>query len=344
MIKISTKRVTAAAVALLLVLPAGLVLRAAEKSVRRTFCDSVHDSYRVTGPDGRAYATWHPPSVKIWGVIDCHFGHEHGDDPRTSIANSKLPPFDYVNSLAGRSEAHTGFKVFVVNDDGRGGRFRMVVHQGSSSNNAFYENRHELFIDYINDDGRELHTMLLGHFGQSSKFKAGCDGNVQPVDLAASKNGFADGERVIPDTNCLVEGRLPYEVWGASQAIRGLDGHALATFKPYFSILNPNRVFRRDGPDRLARSDVEASTGRSSESTRSLYKGTQREVYENVFQIDNEGGPDRVWTDVDGKVEAGSCPTCIQQFICSSRSNKAEPTVIFRTAEDYDDGTVHAPN
>ena len=308
------------------------------------FCGAVHDSYRVTGPDGRSYATWHPPSVEVFGVVTCHFGHEHGDDPRTSLANPTLPPFDYVNGLTGRSEPHAGFKVFVVNDDGRGGRFRMVVHQGSTTENAFHENRHELFVDYVNADGRELHTMLIGHFGPSGKFKTGCEGDAQLVTIAAPANGFTDGERIIPDAGCLAEGRLPYEIWGASQIIRDASGRALASYKPYFTILNPNRVFRPGAPGALARSDAETGGSALPEGTSSRFKGTQREVYEGSFAFDNAQGSTKIWTDADGNVQSGPCPTCIQQFICSVTSITKQPTVVFRTAADYDDGSIHAPN
>ena len=333
------------ALAALLVIPAAAAAMRADGTIlHENFCSSVHDSYRVTGPDGRTYSTWHPPSVTVWGVITCHFGHEHGDDPRTSTVNSALPPFDYVNSLVGRSEAHTGFKVFVVNDDGRGGRFRVIVHQGSSSNNALTENRHELLVDYVNVDGRELHTMLLGHFGPSGKFKSGCEGSTNLIDVAPPKNDITDGERIIPDVSCFAEGRFPYEIWGSSDSIRDVEGRPLATFKPYFTILNPNRVYQPDSPDRLVRSDIKAATGRPPSGRESLYKGSRREVYENVFSFDNAGGPTEVWTDVDGKVRAGACPSCIRQYICSASIHKSEPTIIFRTAVDYDDGTVHAPN
>src|SRR5262245_1059193 len=51
---------------------------------------ALHDSYVVTGPDGKVYPTWHPPVDPVYG---CYFGHEHGSDPRTSKANSALPAF-----------------------------------------------------------------------------------------------------------------------------------------------------------------------------------------------------------------------------------------------------------
>lgn len=114
---------------------------------------ALHDSYKVIGPDGKWYPTWHPPSV-----IDpktrrsCAFGHEHGQDPASSalwswmrswyawdrnrngrIDNAELAqaglPFGYVaEQLDGfctannippdvgqRHEDHVGHKVVVAN-------------------------------------------------------------------------------------------------------------------------------------------------------------------------------------------------------------------------------------
>lgn len=41
----------------------------------------IHDSYKVKGPDGKWYPTWHPPVDPATG---CKFGHEHGRDPKGS--------------------------------------------------------------------------------------------------------------------------------------------------------------------------------------------------------------------------------------------------------------------
>ena len=38
-----------------------------------------HDGYKVQGPDGKWYPTWHPPVDPASG---CKFGHEHGRDPK----------------------------------------------------------------------------------------------------------------------------------------------------------------------------------------------------------------------------------------------------------------------
>jgi hypothetical protein len=44
-----------------------------------------HDSYRVLGPDGRWYPTWHAPLHQRGDGTECTFGHEHGRNPRNSL-------------------------------------------------------------------------------------------------------------------------------------------------------------------------------------------------------------------------------------------------------------------
>lgn len=96
-----------------------------------------HDQASVIGPDGLAYTTWHAPK----GDTGCTYGHEHGDDPRTSKiydwVREKLAadghadraglPFGFVSHAsqvyeeaggghAHRHEDHPGHKVIVLND------------------------------------------------------------------------------------------------------------------------------------------------------------------------------------------------------------------------------------
>jgi hypothetical protein len=71
-----------------------------------TLCSpSVHDQYVTVGPDGQTYPTWHP---LVDPLLGCVFGHEHGNDPSTSAANSDPPPFGYVVGQIGMTEAHAG--------------------------------------------------------------------------------------------------------------------------------------------------------------------------------------------------------------------------------------------
>lgn len=95
-------------------------------------CKTLHDRYWTIADDGKAYRTWHPPTDG-----SCTFGHEHGDDPRTSkmiqaqdgsVDSTKLeyiggfPPFGFAASnhdqlqSEDKHEDHVGHKIVVAND------------------------------------------------------------------------------------------------------------------------------------------------------------------------------------------------------------------------------------
>jgi hypothetical protein len=122
-----------------------------EDSEKIAYIKSIHDSYKVKGPDGKWYPTWHPAIDPTTG---CKFGHEHGRDPKGSEmwktkqiqtfffydANKNLVmdpseeavtglPFGYVNqqmdtyyAALGKStmrhEDHMGHKVEYANGEG----------------------------------------------------------------------------------------------------------------------------------------------------------------------------------------------------------------------------------
>ncbi|MFD5600103.1 hypothetical protein ACFWHR_08600 [Leucobacter sp. NPDC058333] len=103
----------------------------------------LHASFRVLGPDGKYYPTWHPAQATDpeTGTI-CTFGHEHGADPATSnisdwVAQWYAPhdliagepkglPFGYTSEeldnyvhehgdMSMRHEDNGGHKIFVAN-------------------------------------------------------------------------------------------------------------------------------------------------------------------------------------------------------------------------------------
>jgi hypothetical protein len=104
---------------------------------------ALHDSFAVTGPDGRRYPTWHPPTVTDPATgRPCTFGHEHGRDPHGSdlwpwiqqvmaheghAADAGIP-FGYANEALSeweaargrpevmRHEDHVGHKIEWAND------------------------------------------------------------------------------------------------------------------------------------------------------------------------------------------------------------------------------------
>ena len=93
----------------------------------------VHDQYVTTGPDGKMYATWHPPVDPQFG---CVFGHEHGADPRTSRANADPPAFGYAAAQMGMVEPHVGYKVFTACGRTPEGTHRCELTSASNPNPA----------------------------------------------------------------------------------------------------------------------------------------------------------------------------------------------------------------
>ncbi|GIE99974.1 RICIN domain-containing protein [Paractinoplanes rishiriensis] len=125
-------------------------------------CSSeIHARYWTWGPDGKVYPTWHPPR----DASGCSFGHEHGDDPRTSNLFEKTGWnwFGYTNELLApsnpasqRNEDHVGHKIAVGNkintylDNNARNSPQMScdallkAHQGTHSPDALTNNLHEL--------------------------------------------------------------------------------------------------------------------------------------------------------------------------------------------------------
>jgi hypothetical protein len=317
----------------------------------------VHDRYRAAGPDGKLYATWHPPTDPQYG---CSFGHEHGVDPNGAPAlRGRTIIFDYVNGLAGRSEAHVGFKIFRWDNvqhpnspSHNGAQLVMMIHQGSSTDNAFMETRHEIAIHYYNpNDGRELHVTMLAPFGALG---IGCGAN--DPNLVKIQQANIPGMRQIPGQQCfgtaLKNGggtepdTIPYEDWITALKI-GTDsqGNSKAYFDPHFAIFNPNRYcIVQNNACTLGRSDERAQTGADPYSVDSWYKGEKREAYLNQAWITNAGGSTAVWTDIEGRLVAPNSPGAIQQYVASINATPLVDSSAFGADDVTDDGTVHAPN
>jgi hypothetical protein len=135
-----------------------------------------HDKYWTKAPDGKYYRTWHPSSIG-W----CSFGHDHGDDPRSSMLYvwSGGVPFGYANELYGeREEDHVGHKITVQNSweavtaNGANANFSEPaksagftchwlshIHQGTHSPDALNQNAHEYHVNVACDDGQARHPV-----------------------------------------------------------------------------------------------------------------------------------------------------------------------------------------
>lgn len=171
-----------------------------------------HNSFAVTGPDGKLYPGWHPPTMTRADGTVCTFGHEHGDDPSNSdifdwavsFMQQETPavngiPFGYgserltvysnhTGSSVHRHEDDTGHKIVVSNNQKMGVKYQdrwgdshdlvcdflMKMHQGSWSSDATKNNTHELFYATKCNDGTEIITTVMTNYGNANQLHPSC--------------------------------------------------------------------------------------------------------------------------------------------------------------------------
>lgn len=244
----------------------------------------VHNRYSTTGPDGKAYPTWHPPVDPETG---CNFGHEHGRDPRGSALYGRVGdiPFGYANEQLDlwdpngkRHEDHVGHKIEWENGvdfsagDGLGSFFQVrcdvlvKLHQGTHSKDAFTNNLHELAYHISCSDGLAMHVTLMAAIGRPGEFKRSCDGTTVAAGTATPANSpVGGGQRKLPDRECVLRHLLVpagsnsnysaalHESWEVSSSLRRADGHTLASFDPYFQVFLPSRYHDVAMPNQVGR-------------------------------------------------------------------------------------------
>jgi hypothetical protein len=150
-------------------------------------CIDRHNLYWTYGPDGMAYATWHPADDGV-----CAYRHEHGDIPTKADDGGDLltlfggvPPFGYAleqqHHTGGmmRHEDHTGNKITIapsyraafgfgsnvdnaMHDAGFDCKFMSKIHQGSSTTDAFADQLHEYFLAVSCEDYKQNVTPVNG--------------------------------------------------------------------------------------------------------------------------------------------------------------------------------------
>jgi hypothetical protein len=197
--------------------PSGSLLPV-DAEILGTCSAAVHDRYTVTGPDGNIYRTWHPVEVPIDAAqpngAKCRFAHEHGQDPRTSLANPSLPPFGYIqaNTPGHPVEPHQGFKVFVanagtVNNEGRISihSTRIVFHMGTGGVGRYTQPHHSLIFDMVAGDGSGRFVHLQGMADSGSVAGSICD---------SPRHG-----RTVMTTDCSEQSA--YEIWESHLRIAG---------------------------------------------------------------------------------------------------------------------------
>ena len=177
----------------------------------------------------------------------------------------------------------------------------------------------------------------------------------------------------MPEARCLQErvvnpsdGRPRFdsalrESWEISVSLRTESGHRLASFNPYFQVMDPSRYYDASAPNGLARpldlcylpqligEDRCEEVGTDSigwDDPRSPFKGTRRFVDVNSNRVDNEDGPNIWYTDAmgrNGRPEA--FPGGIRQWVANrdNTSISVSGGNIGRD-RDYDAQGVRAPN
>lgn len=282
-------------------------------------CAALHDAITTTGPDGNRYPTWHPSIVN-----GCAFGHEHGADPRASVADRTMPAFGYVSALADKAEPHVGFKVFMGNPAQTGSfAYRLVFHMGTSGVGRYTEQFHSAEWDYIGRLG-EFHIQGL-------------------ADTGTAVGSTCDNPRTSGRDFSTVDCADSYEIWSFSLAVHDpadpfkaplqsrywLNG-AVAAFDP---------VTTRDPADdtRLLYTQDYRAPGVDPLSPLADYRGCKREAYGGPGYARNAGKPTVYRTDVYGVVTPNGPLT---QLVAAVAGEHKGPKV----EEWFCAGEVKAPN
>lgn len=355
---------------------------------------AIHNGYSTVGPDGVVYPTWHPPVDPVSG---CTFGHEHGRNPAGSDLFDEVGPipFGYANEHlfasgfgAERHEDHVGHKVEWENDMemriGDGGAAVLDVrcdilvkmHQGSHSADAFTNNMHEVAYHIRCTDGTGFSATVLTPIGQAGELVVGCDrGRHVPTGTpkpSISPNG--GGKRAIPDLTCIdqhvtrSDGSRPRfdsalrESWEISVSLKAQSGRTLASFNPYFQVMDPSRFFDPTATGNVGRPiDLCSQAGVAGQDrcegvsptepmawndVRSPFKGTRRFVDVNSNRVRNEDGGVWWYTNPLGRNgQPFPFPGSIRQWVAQVNNSGVDlHGPVIGKNRDYDAVGVHAPN
>lgn len=358
-----------------------------------TCTGAIHDSHSVVGPDGLRYPTWHPPVDRTTG---CTFGHEHGRDPSGSALFAEVGPipFGYANQhlpasglATHRHEDHVGHKVewenrmpMRVGNTG-GATFSITcdvltkMHQGTHSPDAFTNNLHEVVYHVRCTDGTAFSATLLTPIGVPGELVANCDRErhitVGTATPANSPSG--GGKRAVPEAACVQALVFPpggarprfdaalRESWEVSASLRAANGRTLASFNPYYQVLDPSRFFSPTlersmgrpvdlcytpttrGIDRCEGMPIEVVAW---DDPRSPFRGARRFVDVNSNNVRNADGPHVWYTDPlgrNGRTEP--FPGSIRQWIGKHDNSGLDLHGIpMGRDRDYADPGVRAPN
>jgi hypothetical protein len=246
-----------------------------------------HLQFVASGPDGKLYPTWHPPT----GPGGCTFGHEHGRDPAGAGLEDMGPVlFGYANErldeYPGRSprhEDHVGHKIEWARDaqfkpSGGTGAVAPItcnvltkMHQGTHSADAFTNNLHEIVYRIRCNDGAEAAVTFLTANGPAGQLSRRCRtsdkveaGVANPPDSPRQAHprspGRSMGNRFIPDRWCVdntSNSTQLSEVWKTQNLITTADNRLLFRFAVYFFVSDPSRFFDPGAPNNVGRAASE---------------------------------------------------------------------------------------
>ncbi len=267
---------------------------------------AAHDRYVVTGPDGKLYRTWHPITVPVdpndASKGTCAFAHEHGDDPTRSLANPSLPPFGYVNAVAGHpAEAHPGFKVAVanqgdVNDEGRVaiGSGRLVFHMGTGGVKRYTMPHHSVLIDIVMPSGQYVHVQGMFDTANAGSI---CERDHNSND-GNPANDIGRTVVVLPGQGCEINSL--YEIWTGTFNVKRPDGSVAATLFGTMAAFDPITVMDSNDRTRLVYTK-DAFASRAGEAPfMPPFRGCDRESYQTAPYWYNPNGPTVYFTDAFG--------------------------------------------
>lgn len=168
----------------------------------------VHDQYTTVGSDGQVHATWHPPADPVFW---CYFRHDHGSNPALAHPTYK-PAFGLAS---GTSEAHPGFKTYVVPDE-TGHDWVLSHHFGTSGSLRACARFHEVQVALVDRATKELQAALafMSDFGFSAVSNA--DLPFEPLSPQGCPTQYQD---ISPQTGSnrqlpvATRGSVGYEPW-----------------------------------------------------------------------------------------------------------------------------------
>jgi hypothetical protein len=278
----------------------------------------VHDLHTTIGPDGAVYPTWHPPVDPTYG---CWFDHEHGSDPRQFVGFSStgMPAFGYTGKMAGLSEPHEGFKVYVTNNDLNGRAWMVALHQGSRGPRRAFVQFHSVDWFMTTTNGQPLaFVRSMGDFGYASP---NCTapgnetfGQFQIIQGSTATYPFSGNQlqrRFMPTVGCATT--RVYETWTPIINVANIF-RASGTF----DIDNPSTVIDPANPDAVRYMCEFRSPNENCASWYGTqWSGNKRNIIAPQYLVNNTGAAE-FYTDAYGKPVAAGTTNSIWQFVATT--------------------------